>query len=425
MSLLEKKLSGDTAYRIKHRALEATAKVSHHISQNGASNQPYITDVEFVTANQTDESGITGHSTLTTGIEFKVVAPDGRVQNVRIEGPSWVDGHNRGFGLFGGLNLGDLGAVEERKMIEWAEEIEKVAPVFRTLADTEDIFLQGIPNWQNYGIKSSLLVMLWPPDPDPASTDIPWADLLPKGIVHVVAPWKIVQPNFVAGDRGMYDVCVAAKWVLERDEAVAWIQFNSDFTREEIVKDMSLSMAAVSEVPNFHFLTCQSAYEFTNQWLTLNRQFSPSLWVLYNAWEAPNIPPGHPGSEVRPEVWEETLGNMLFSGTVIAFNRIDPDKHPRDLPALKPWRLAEHEQSFMDSLWKMEWSGGGERHHVYIPAEHQYNRDVIADIIKRQTGLEVGLPNSGHVEVWKDKPDGTGAWCATIDMKAWRDNHGH
>lgn len=407
----------DSAYRIKRRALEAAVKVSHHVSQNGASNQSYVADVEFKAESQ---PGPMGPPALTTGIEFKVMDPNGRVQNVRIEGPSWAPSS----GEYRGIALCDLGAAEEHQMMAWCEKIEKVAPLFRTMTETEDIFLQGIVNWQNYGIESDLLVMLWAPESEPDNADIPWEDLLPSGLIHVVAPWRAVLGDW-APDPVMTNLRHAVNGVLDRDGAVAWIQFNGDFDRESLLEELGISAPVRPFGPKpptakFHYLTCQSVYEFSSQWNTLNREFGPELWVLYNPWLAPDIPPTHPGSTQRASAWQSVLENLLCRGTLVALNRIDPETGPKDHALLKPWRNAEHEQDFMDTLLPLTFSVQG-RHDikVFIPREERFNRNTISAILQAtDKDFGVKLLDDGNIEVWH------GFTAKVIDLKAWRAQHG-
>ena len=411
-------MTSDTAYRIKYRALEAASKVSHHVSQNGASDQPYVTDVEFKAENRTDGSGIMATPTFTTGIEFKILALDGRVQNVRIEGPSWTSGD-----YFLGVGAITLNDIDESKMMEWAEEIKRVAPIFRTLVETDGIFHQGVLPWTNYGEQSNLLVIFWS-DEKEETDGIPWDDVLPRGIIHIVGPYKKSYPETLSADTPLSNVGTALKGVLNRDQAVVWVQFNGDYTRDSLAHELALDPIN----KKLHFVTAQSIYEFVSHWNTLNRAFAPELWVLYDPWTAPDIPPDRYGSNVHPDHWMGTLENLLIKGTLIAVNRVDPDLTWGASHELYPWRLAEHEQHFMDSLWAMDFKVGVWEHRVYIPVEHKYNRDVIAESIKKD-GLEVGLPNDGNIEVWKPRTvsseyiDGTPS-VYVIDMKAWRDRNG-
>jgi len=414
-------MTSDTAYRIKYRALEAASKVSLSVSMNGASKEPYVTDVEFKAENRRDETGILGTPTFTTGIEFKVMTLDGRVQNVRIEGPSWTAGDYTLSGIYGGMSGGiTLNDVDESKMIEWADEITRMAPFFRKLVETEDIFLQGVVNWMNYGGgQSNLMVLLW--NDDKETEDIPWEDVLPRGVVHIVGPYKKAYPEGLAADKPIYNIGKAVRGVLDREKAVVWIQFNGDYTRSSL--DLEIG---IPETKDFHFLTAQSIYEFTSHWNTLNRAFAPELWVLYDPWTAPDIPPDRYGTNVHPDHWLRTLENLLIKGTLIAVNRVDPDLTWGSSHELSPWRLAEHEQHYMDSLWAMEFKAEGTKYRVYVPVEHQYNRDVIAEIIKKETGLRVGLPNDGNIEVWVERNfvHDISPQCSVIDMKAWRARHG-
>ena len=338
MSIFDQ-LSENKGFRIKRQAQEAGAKIAHHVSMNGASNAPWIGDVEFKVETPRTDAGCE----LTCGLEFTYNHPDGQKRYYRIEGPRWFTNDSL---RFGGLSAEDM---SETQMQIWCRTIEEYAPVFRTLAEAGAMLNEGVIDWSmwgNFPVSANLLVFCWTNE-EYEYDEIPWGSVLPTGMIHVISPpLSAILLQDMPTDLAMLAIGDAVKQELEHRK-VMWVQFNNDFTNHN---DIRAAVGAGAEGEEFlHCLNAGSVHEFVRIWGWANEKFKPRVWVLYNPWEAPLYPKDAWASDMDDpniKTWTKMLENLLLPkhGTMIVLNRVPANKI--ESVNLAPWNVADHIQNF-------------------------------------------------------------------------------
>ena len=336
MSLFNRNMATSKEFRIKQLAEAAVAKIAGHVASGGGPTRPWIGDVEFKVATS---SSAGGRHELTCGVEFIYNHGDGETRNYRIEGPIWYrDGH---------ISVNDI---NEMQIEGWCKIIESRAHLFGEMAASGALLNEGLLDWSlwgNFPATTNLLVFCWTNE-EYEYDDIPWGEILPSGMVHLICPTM----EEIANDRGGIDTAMisvgdAVSRELE-DRKVMWVQFNNDFKNHNDIR-MACRASFMSFPEHLHCLNAESVHEFVKIWDWANAEIKPRLFVLYNPWEAPLYPKDAWAQDMHDpniKTWTNLLGRLVLprDGTMIVLNRV-PANQIESLN-LAPWNTADLIQSF-------------------------------------------------------------------------------